>query len=1828
MKLQILHASDLEAGIAAIDNAPNFAAVLGALEADAAANGYASVTISAGDNYIPSPFFNASSDRSIAEALSAAYQGLYGEPGLTGIAEGSGRVDVAILNILGFDASAIGNHEFDLGSATVASIIDSVPAATLAEIEQFGAQFPYLSANLDFSADGALSWLSTDEILPSTNYTMTPAEALAGKDTAKIAPAATIETDGELIGVVGATTQILESISSPSGTVDTTGGENDMAALAAALQPVIDDLIDGEDGTLGTADDVNKVILTSHLQQIAFEQELAMLLSGVDVILAGGSNTLLADSSDILRDGEAAAGGYPFETTNADGDPTLVVSTPGEYSYLGRLVVEFDDSGLLTNFDGGSGLVDEGVSGAYATDDDGVLAATGAASVEEAINSFGPAALVRDLVQAVSDVIVARDGNILGETDVFLEGRRELVRTEETNLGNLTADANLAEARKIDGTVAVSIKNGGGIRAQIGSIEAATGALLPTAPNPIANKEAGDISQLDIENSLRFNNALSVVTLSVQELLSVLEHAVSASGPGATPGQFPQIGGLTFSFDADAAAGSRVRSVALVDEAGVETEMVADGAVVADAPDVIRTVTLSFLVDGGDGYDFDSAGDGLDRVDLADEAAVLGDGVATFAPAGTEQDALAEFLMAAYPDDGDLTPDFSAAETPASEDTRIEQLALGGGGGDGAPTPTGELGGVRQVRRFDSSAGETGTEIVAYEDGRLYSTNGALSRIDIWELATGKSAGSIDLSSLPGFDGVQSVAVGKGTIAVAIATPDRERTVLGETVTTARNGYVALFDADSFDLIDRVRVGVLPDMLTFTDDGRHILVANEGEFNSEGELDRDAMGSVSIIGLGDLVNITSRTVKFTAFDGFEDLAREQGIRLAPGRSLLRGLEPEYIAVSPDGRKAFVTLQEANTVAVLDLQKQRFTDLLPLGTVDHSLAGNELDPEDDGAINIATHDVRGLRMPDAIASFATGGTTYFITANEGDGRGDAGDMPDGDEARVKDILAGDVPGLAIDPSVDTTGLERLVVSTIDGDTDGDGDLDQLHSFGSRSFTLFDGDGNVVFDSGSQFERIIAQLAPERFNDDEGGTDENRSDAKGPEPEAVAVGEIDGRIYAFIGLERDSGVMIYNVTDPANASFVDYISGFDFGNISPESITFIPGAETESGRPAIAVAHEISGTIAVYEFGQGSVPEPEPELLISDVQGDGEASTYEGEVVTLSGIVTRTFQAGDQIGGFFLQEEDADSDGNAATSEGIFVLTSTPVAKGDAVTVRGEVAEFYGKTEINEVENVTVAISGNALPTATEMPVDADTGYESYEGMLVTAVNPNDTLKVTEVFDLGRFGQIEVAPEVNRQSTQVLDPQTESRETIQAWEAANFANRLIVDDGSNAQNRDVKVLVPDGAGGSYDVGDDAGPTLRIGAEFDGITGVLDYGFGAFRLQSDGPLAPVGHTNDRPAAPDVGGKLKVASLNALNFFTTLDDGSLSPNGLEPRGANNAEEFDRQLEKLVATIGALDADVIGLQELENNGFGENSAIDTLVDALNDEAGQDAFAFVNFSDAAGNAEGYIGTDAITQGIIYRTGPLKEVGHAVLSYSEEAAAETFSAAEVLNAVVEPADRLEDFDRNRPSVAASFEDACGEVFTVTVNHLKSKGDSGLAELAGAARDYLDGGGTGIEQSDLDALLADPNFDQGDGQGFWNATRAEAAQQQIDWLAGDPTGTGDDDVVVLGDLNSYGQEAAPKTFRDAGFTHTLGGDQDDYSYTFYGQQGALDHVLVSPSMAKQMTGAAYWPINADEPPFLDYNTDFEDPAFFDGDSPFRSADHDPAIAGLSLGDILFA
>ena len=607
--LQLLHASDMEGGIEALENAPRFSSVLNALKAEFENT----VIIGAGDSYIPGPFFAAGNNQSL--------RGVLGR-------EGSGRADILMLNAMGFMAGALGNHEFDAGTGTLASLI-------AADRDYVGTAFPFLSANLDFSFDGNLASLVVD---PGQEANTIPNS---------ITKSVVITTlSGEEIGVVGMTTPRLGSLSVPENVGIAPADPNDMAALAAIVQESVDGL---------TAAGINKIILTGHLQQISLDEAIAAHIKDVDIIIAGGSNTILADETDRLHPGDMADRPYPILTQSASGEPIAIVGTDGNYRYVGRLVVNFDTAGVLI-----PESIDTEVSGAFVTDEQGVVD-TGNAE---------PAARVVEIIEAVRNVVVAKDGNIFGQTSVYLNGNRGSVRTEETNIGNLIAEANLAAGKRVDPSVLVSLKNGGGIRASIGVTT--YGELLPPPANALVGKTMGQISQIDIENTLRFNNELTLLTLSAAELLEVIEHAVGASGGGAIPGRFPQIAGMAFSFDTSLPAGSRVQSLVITDADGNPMDTIAqNGEIVGDAERTFRMVTITFLVDGGDSYPYANFPN-TNRVDLTEVMTEeQSGGQATFAAPGTEQDAFAEYLAAHFSE----VP-FAIADVGTENDERIQNLAF------------------------------------------------------------------------------------------------------------------------------------------------------------------------------------------------------------------------------------------------------------------------------------------------------------------------------------------------------------------------------------------------------------------------------------------------------------------------------------------------------------------------------------------------------------------------------------------------------------------------------------------------------------------------------------------------------------------------------------------------------------------------------------------------------------------------------------------------------------------------------------------------------------------------------------------------------------------------------------------------------------------------------------------------------------------------------------------------------------------------------------------------------------------------------------------------
>ncbi len=649
-QMQILHSSDMESGVSATNDAFKFAAIVDKLE-DAHVN---NLTLSSGDNTLPGPFLSSGEDPKVQVALRSTASSYYSGT-TSGLRASVGRADIALMNIIGFNASALGNHEFDLGTSELNSQIGVDIRSGGSDKRWIGAQFPYVSANLNFVNDANLSYLYTSSILKDTDF-KTSASISSNSGKKGIAPSIIIERNGEKIGVVGATTQILAKISSPGSTTVTGPNQDSMAALAAILQPIIDSLVSKEK--------VNKIILLAHLQQLQNEITLAPLLKKVDIIISGGNHDITADGNDRLWAGHTKVRQYPILTTNADGDPLAILNNTSEWKYVGRFVCDFDSAGkLLVN------TLDSNVNGVYASDSTTIIGLYG--NYNSAFVSGSKGALAKVVCDSVASVIRLKDGNIFGKTAVFLEGRRAFVRTQETNFGNLSAQANLEYARIADPSVKVSIKNGGGIRSAIGEVNAVGSNVTFTPPtaNASAGKNAGDISQLDIEGALRFNNKLSLLTLTATNLKKILEHGVAATTSGATPGQFPQVAGLKFSFDASANSNNKVKNIALIDSNGNITEIIAaDGQIIGNPNRTFRVVTLDFLAGGGDNYPFNTLA--TSRMNL-DTATAIKNAVSTasFSGVGTEQDAFAEFMKAKYSSNA-----YNQVEDTITLDQRIQQI--------------------------------------------------------------------------------------------------------------------------------------------------------------------------------------------------------------------------------------------------------------------------------------------------------------------------------------------------------------------------------------------------------------------------------------------------------------------------------------------------------------------------------------------------------------------------------------------------------------------------------------------------------------------------------------------------------------------------------------------------------------------------------------------------------------------------------------------------------------------------------------------------------------------------------------------------------------------------------------------------------------------------------------------------------------------------------------------------------------------------------------------------------------------------------------------------
>lgn len=521
----------------------------------------------------------------------------------------------------------------------------------------------------------------------------------------------------------------------------------------------------------------------------------------------------------------------------------------------------------------------------------------------------------------------------------------------------------------------------------------------------------------------------------------------------------------------------------------------------------------------------------------------------------------------------------------------IDPIALSADAGTLALSPVGTY----ETGVFDESA----AEIVAYFDERMYVVSaqaGLIEVIDVNRPATPRKIGELVADGIP-----NSVAVRADGLGVVALEDADDKTA---------NGRLLFFDATKRKprLLGSVEVGALPDMVAISPDGTRAVVANEGE--PADDFSSDPEGSVAVVdlpaGVAAAAQADVRIADFHDFEAGGTKTLPAEVRVfgpAPELDLpvSRNLEPEYVAI--DGGSAYVSLQEANAIAVVDLETATVDEVLPLGFVDHSAAGRGIDPSDrdpqdaPGFAPRTFPGLKGMYLPDGLAAYEAGGETYLVSANEGDAR-EWGDYAE--PARVKDL--GDdglAPVCDTSPAAALTGdadLGRLNVSTAMGLSADGTCYEELYAFGSRSFSIRSTDGELVFDSGEDFERITHEAAPGFFNSNHSESNlEGRSDDKGPEPESLAIGEVDGRTYAFIGFERVGGVIVYDISEPTDATFVTYLNRRDFsvsveddgverlsaaGDLGPEGLTFVPAETSPTGAPMLAVANEVSGTTTLY------------------------------------------------------------------------------------------------------------------------------------------------------------------------------------------------------------------------------------------------------------------------------------------------------------------------------------------------------------------------------------------------------------------------------------------------------------------------------------------------------------------------------------------------------------------------------------------------------------------------------------------------------------------------
>ncbi|NER80751.1 MAG: multifunctional hydrolase/phosphatase/nucleotidase, partial [Leptolyngbya sp. SIO1D8] len=912
----------------------------------------------------------------------------------------------------------------------------------------------------------------------------------------------------------------------------------------------------------------------------------------------------------------------------------------------------------------------------------------------------------------------------------------------------------------------------------------------------------------------------------------------------------------------------------------------------------------------------------------------------------------------------------------------------------------------------------------------------------------------------------------------------------------------------------------------------------------------------------------------------------------PSIGYLPSDKPEGLAYLPDGRLAVLNDN--------DFGLEPGAEAVELGIIDFT-GSNGLDASDrDGGINITNEPVFGFFMPDSIASYEANGVTYYVTANEGDDRGDADSDPFGDAIRIGDL--GDVTsfgrdGLSLDERFDPSitedkALGRLNISSVDGDLDGDGDLDQLISYSARSFSIWDENGNQVFDSGDQIAQITAALTPDLFNANDGDPAEfdTRSDNKGAEPEALTVGTVNDRTYAFVGLERaGGGVLAYEITDPNNPVFLQYIR--DDADVSPEGLTFISADQSPNDENLLVVANEVSNSLAVFEFN--------PALRISDVQGAGHISPFVGEDVTVSGIVT-----GVAFRGYYLQDPIADN--NPATSEGIFVATSgsPTVNVGDEVTVSGLVQENIpstGNLSVTQIVEASVEVlsNDNPLPAAVvigesglippteivisedELPTNLQTDeavfdpeqdaidfYEALEGMRVTV---EDAVAVSPTSVFSPFS-----------AEAVTLPNQDSFATPDGLNARGGINLDSGPDNTGDQNPErVQIqfdpnLLPDGF---------ATPALNVGNQLGDVTGVLGYSFGNFEVNVTEAfeITPSGLTQEVSDLTGSDNQLTIASYNVFNLDPDPTDGNDDiANG----------QFELLAEQIVNNLQS--PDILALQEIQDNtGTNNDGVLDaditlqTLVDAIA-AAGGPTYEFATINPPENDAFGGAPGGNIRNAFLYNPDRV----------SLDPDSLTLLTPETLAEVGTP--NPDAFAGSRSPLVGAFE-FDGNRVTVVNNHFSSR--FGSTPVFGGPQPFV--------QAGEDAREA----------------QAQAINDYVDSLLADAP---DANIVVAGDLNTFEftddlalilpGEGDDQVLTNL-ITNSITGDSpvtadDAYTFIFDGNSQVLDHMFVTDGL-----------LNRAEFEVVHVNNDFarDDNRALFGDTVVAS-DHEPLLGRFTFRNVV--